>query len=124
MKRLISLAALTLAIVGCAPIPIEQTEPYRSLEVDMPAREVYDNLLRYPYCGAFTHTEGTWDGTGYGSFVVRSVINTTIAVNGGITGKGIGPNKTVLNVHRAGKIRKPLSDIEVYINRLLTGSCK
>lgn len=120
MKKMIGAALVMLMTSGCAIPPIDQTPPYRKLVVNKPAQVVFEDLTRYPYCAMLERTTGYWRPDG--SFLIKRHHTTNDVGTGGVIGRPIDDNRTLLTVHTLrGKQSK---EMERYITRLQTGSCK
>lgn len=123
MRKIIGLSAAVVALSGCMPMPIEQSEPYRHLTVDMPLRDVYENIMKHPYCSFGAKPDGEYDSY-EGRFFVKLITWPQQLEMGAISGQALDDGKTLLHVHNQASIQKPQVNIEPYVTRLLTGSCK
>ncbi len=89
----------------------------------MQPRDVYENLMKYPYCSPLNRTLGEYDKHD-DTFFVKAASSFGTNGFGGVSGEPAKPSGTLLKVRRGAGKPGPQPDIEMYISRLLTGSCK
>ena len=121
LKNTLGLVIAPMVLVSCSQVPLEHREPYAVVEVNKPAKEVYESLTAYPYCSRFYTVRGDFDKFDH-SFVVR--YNTQSFqehpadyVLGEPTAAG-----TKLTIRSVATVQTPIS--MEFLNRLQTGNCK
>ncbi|SUE95889.1 Uncharacterised protein [Ectopseudomonas mendocina] len=113
----------TAVLAGCAGAPIEHREPYKTVVVEKPAREVYESLKAFPYCDSGWEADGVYDAYdnsfkveySFGGFFGPSYPSDSIV------GRSAGETSTELRLTSMEKWRTPIS--EKFLNRLQTGKC-
>lgn len=123
LKNTLGLVIASMVLVGCSQVPLEHREPYAVVEVNKPAKEVYESLTAYPYCGVGWNVHGSFNDFD-GSFAIRYAFSGFLSEDGAadlITGKTVGAN-TRLTLRSIEKWQTPIS--EKFLNRLQTGNCK
>lgn len=122
LVRLFGIVFFGSVLGGCAVPPLEQVPPYKVVTVDMPVREAYDNLNKFPYCGVNWELVSDYD-TYTKTFAVKikqNWINTPYADL--ISGKAVGDSRTELRLASIEKWETPIS--QQFLNRLQTGKCE
>lgn len=125
--RVVQLFGFVLAGVvlsGCGLVPLEHKEPYQTITVDRSARDTFDNLTAYPYCGFFWRLDSDFD-TAAGSFKI-AFHYTGPGPTGGrptdlIQGRSTADGKTALKLTSFETWITPIS--KEHLTRLQTGKC-
>lgn len=113
----------TAVLAGCAGTPVEHREPYKTVVIEKPAREVYENLKAFPYCGYGWKAEGIYDAYDNSfkiSYTFLSFYTPPYPADS-IVGRPVGENSTELKLSTIDKWQTPIS--QKFLNRLQTGKC-
>lgn len=113
----------TAVLAGCAVTPVEHREPYKTVVIEKSAREVYENLKAFPYCGYGWHADGVYDAYD-NSFKIGysfpGFFGSTYPADS-IVGRSVGERSTELKLSTIEKWQTPIS--QKFLNRLQTGKC-
>lgn len=122
--RLMNLLLVSAVVLqGCA-VPAEHREPYKTIVVDKPAREIYEGLKAHPFCEKGWMADAQYDAYD-NSFKIAyrfAGFMGPTEPSDVVIGRAAGEASTELKMMSAEKWRTPISD--QVLTRVLTGSCK
>lgn len=122
LHRLFGIAVVGAVLGGCAVPPLEQMPPYKVVTVDMPVREAYENLNKFPYCGFNWELVSDYDAytKTFAVKIRQNWLNPPFADL--ISGRALGDSRTELRLTSIEKWETPIS--QKFLNRLQTGKCE
>lgn len=121
LKNSLGLAVVAMILGGCSVTPVEQRAPYKTVEVNMPSKQLYKALRNPVPCAGSYSSNGEFDSDDRSFKVdyIYSPWNHAPVKTDVIYGQRIDDNRTLVRMHG---LHSKVSNL--YLRRAMTGSCK